>query len=473
MNNVRDELSIDYNFAMARFLGDDNGITESELHQLGDISLSILEGIKREKGNIGFLSLPFNRGVVDEVRDVALSLWADIDDFVVLGTGGSALGGIALWNAMREYSISTESSGQGKKVYFLDNIDPWTFSSRLRMIRWEKAAVNVISKSGATTETLAQFMIIRELLEKHLGEGWRQRVIITTDPERGFLRKKAAEENLRMLEIPENVGGRFSVLTPVGLLPAMMMGIPVEELLEGSAFMDGFCWKKEFMDNPALLLSVLLYLLGTRKSKNILICMTYSESLIGFVDWFRQLWAESLGKRFDEKGDEVRTGQTPIRAVGTVDQHSQLQLYLEGPKNKVVLFFAIENYPVDINLPESFNDEEVKYLRGKSLGELINYERKATEISLTRAGVPNITITLSSINSFSIGMMIYLMEFVTMLTGRLLHINPFDQPAVEQIKTYTYALCGKNGYESIKDDLGLFFSRRSDIYIWKTGIGRQ
>lgn len=470
---VRNELSIDYNFAMAKFLGEENGITENELYQLKDKSLLFLEEIKREKGNIGFLSLPFSREIVNEVSDIAFSLWADIDDFVVLGTGGSALGGIALWNAMREYSNFTESSGQGKKVYFLDNIDPWTFSYRLRMIRWEKAAVNVISKSGATTETLAQFMIIKELLEKHLGEGWRQRVIITTDPEKGFLRKKAFEENLRMLEIPENVGGRFSVLTPVGLLPAMMMGIAVEELLEGSAFMDSLCWKKELMDNPALLLSMILYLLGTRKNKSILICMTYSEALIGFVDWFRQLWAESLGKRFNEKGEEVRTGQTPIRAVGTVDQHSQLQLYLEGPKDKAVLFFAIENYPVDINLPESFNDEEVRYLRGKSLGELINYERKATEISLTRAGVPNITITLSSITSFNIGMMIYLMEFVTMLTGKFLRVNPFDQPAVEQIKNYTYALCGKKGYESIKEDLGLFLSGRSNIYIWKAAVERQ
>lgn len=466
MNQAINEITIDYNFAMAHFLDESNGITEDELYEFGNRALSLLEDINRQKENIGFLSLPYKNEVIAQINDVAFSLWDDIDDFVVLGIGGSALGGIALKNALREYNLLDGSTERGKMVYFLDNIDPWKLSSEIKRIRWEKAAVNVISKSGVTTETLAQFMIIKELLERHLGERWRQRVIITTDPEKGFLRKKAAQENLRILEIPKNIGGRFSVLTPVGLLPAAMMGLSIEELLRGAVFMDSCCWKKNLRENPAVLLSTMLYLLGTRKNKSAIVCMTYCEALIGFVDWLRQLLAESLGKRFDRNGNEVRAGQTPVKSVGTTDQHSQLQLYLDGPMDKVVLFFAIDNYPADINLPDSFDDYELDYLRGKTLGELINYERKATEVSLTKAGVPNITIRLSSINEFNLGMMFYLMEFATMIAGVLLNINPFDQPAVEQIKTYTYGLCGKEGYESIKKDLELFFAKKRNINIW-------
>ncbi|NPA54497.1 MAG: glucose-6-phosphate isomerase [Aquificae bacterium] len=429
-------IKIDYTNVMADMIGEINGILKEEILFFKDFVKEIQEEIKNERNkSFFFTQLPYQDTSL--IKEVANKIREKFDFFVLIGIGGSSLGAEMLIQSLKGLDFNLNKK---PKFFVMDNVDPEKFDTVLKQIEIEKTCFNVVSKSGSTVETIANFSIVLKLLKDKLGENWKNHFIFTTDPQKGFLRKFGKENNIQLLDIPSYVGGRFSVLTPVGLLPAAVLGIDIDDLLAGARKMDFLSSEEEkIKENPAILLSLIHYISNVRKRKTISVMMPYSERLSLFVDWYRQLWAESLGKE--------GFGQTPVKAIGTIDQHSQIQLYRDGIKDKIITFIQVEKSDIDYKIPEDL-PEEINYLSGHSLHEILNKELLGTKTALVKSKVPNLTITLDKITSYNIGMLLYLYEYATGFSGYLYRINPFDQPAVEEGKNFTYALMGRKGYEN-------------------------
>ncbi len=451
-------LSLDYNYCLDEFVGV-QGLSASELEDLAPRLAAASQELAaaRQEGRLAFLDLPYQQEMLAAVRQVAKPLLEWCWDFVVLGIGGSALGAKALHQALchPQYNrFNMARRHHRPALWVLDNIDPDHFYGILDGLELRRTAFNVISKSGSTPETLAQFLFAYHFLKGRLGEAKaRERFVVTTDPEKGNLRRLAVQEGFPSLSVPSPVGGRFSVLTPVGLLPAAMVGIDLEELLAGARFMDQRLQAADYRENLAFRLASLFHLFAL-KARNILVIMPYATALTGMADWFCQLWAESLGKREDLQGREVWAGTTPVRALGATDQHSQLQLYMEGPQDKLITFLEVGKFQQHLALPDLFPEMEgLHYLGGHSLNTLLQAEQKATAFNLTKAGRPNLTLRLPEINAFTIGQLFYLLEVVTVVTASLLGVNPLDQPGVEGGKETTYGLMGRPGFEEQRREI--------------------
>ena len=387
-----------------------------------------------EKGEVGFMDLPYQdlseaKGMASQVRE------HDPRWLLVIGIGGSSLGFEAALQALEPYL-----PGDAPRVEIVDNVDSERTAAVLKRVDLSRTVVNVVSKSGGTAESMANFMVVFDALVKRVGvEEAKRRVVFTTDPFKGTLRELAEEEGFSALDVPPNVGGRFSVLSPVGLFPLAVVGAPVEEILEGAAWMVTLCREKEGLENPTLLLAGLHELLN-RKGRSIAVMMPYLNRLQGFTQWFCQLWAESLGK----KGK----GQTPLAALGANDQHSLVQLFNDGPKDKMVTFIRVEEPAARIQIPPAFSQKDsMAYLGGSFLHTLLLNEQVGTAAALTKSGVPNITISLERLNAFTLGALFMLYEVTTAVCGIAMGINPFDQPGVEQGKRFTYALMNRPGFE--------------------------
>ncbi|MCC6322804.1 MAG: glucose-6-phosphate isomerase [Phycisphaerales bacterium] len=403
---------------------------------------------------------PMRSDHLGAIKPLVERMRGKFDNLVVLGIGGSALGNIALQGALNPstYNLHDPRSAAGKRsaprLFIVDNVDPYYFSSVLELCqatdpKLERTLFNVISKSGETAETAAQFMVIRDLLKKH-GRKGPEHVVAVTDPAKGTMRQICNSEGYSTLPVPDGVGGRFSVLSPVGLFSAAMCGIDIEGLLDGAASMDEPTTRDNFLKNPAAMIAFLLVELGTRKGKVNHVMMPYANGLYLLADWFRQLWAESLGKKSDLQGDTVYAGFTPIKALGTTDQHSQVQLYREGPNDKVFCFVELEDAGFasrDVRIPTGLGVEAIAYLEGKSMATLLNAEKRATEYALLESQRPNFTIRFPKLDAFHVGQFIYLWEMVTAYAGLLLNIDAYDQPAVELGKQATFGLMGRAGYE--------------------------
>lgn len=443
-------LRYDFNNLMAERVGE-HGIADAELRALGPKVAAAAEAV--EKTALGFRKLPHDTKLADEVAALADEIRARCESFVVVGIGGSALGSIALHSALNhpEYNQLARPTRRGPCLFVPDNIDPERIAALLEVIDLDKTVFNVITKSGNTAETVGEFLVFRDALIKKLGvERHVKHIVITTDPERGELREIVKRFGYASLPIPSDVGGRFSVLSAVGLLSAAVTGIDIHKLLKGAAEMDALCRKsKKLWENPALTGAALHYLMDKAKGKNIQVMMPYAHALRDVADWFRQLWAESLGKRVDRTGKTVQTGQTPEKALGVTDQHSVLQLYLEGPFDKVVTFLTVEEFRATVPMPPAFPDfDAVKYLGGRTLNELIAAEQRATELALTQRGRPSCAIRLQRVDEETVGALLYLLEMQTAYAGELYNINAFDQPGVEVGKNFTYGLMGRRGYEA-------------------------
>jgi glucose-6-phosphate isomerase len=348
-------------------------------------------------------------------------------------------------------------------LFVLDNVDPALVGDTLKLLgrRLKTTLVNVISKSGETAETASQFMILRETLRKRLGDSFAQHIIATTDAAKGTLHEIATADGYDMLPVPDDVGGRFSVLSAVGLLSAAMCGVDIDQLLAGAAAMKNRIEQNDWADNPACTLAAVKYLMFARKGKPVHVMMPYSNRLYSLADWYRQLWAESLGKATDRNGDQIVCGPTPVKALGTTDQHSQVQLYREGPNDKLTIFLEVDKHPREVRVPEVFSDRPgLGYLCKARLSKLLNAEKEATEYAMAQSRRPTVTIRFPDISPFSVGEFIFLYEFTTSLMGELLNINAYDQPAVELGKKATFALMGRDGYEQMAEEMRTF--RRVD-----------
>ncbi len=453
--------------ATAKIVGESNGISPRDIQDIdGEISsahAAVTEQIKA--GQLGYAALPTNTEYRKQVMDLVGRYRGNTTDMIVLGIGGSALGSLALQAALNPatYNLMSDRARGGPRLFVLDNVDPALVGDTLKLLgrRLKTTLVNVISKSGETAETASQFMIFREMLRKKIGNDFASRIVATTDTEKGTLHEIAKADGYAMLPVPGDVGGRFSVLSPVGLFSAAMCGIDIDALLAGAAAMANRVTDGEWQNNPACVLAAIKHLMFTRKGKPMHVMMPYSNRLYLLADWYRQLWAESLGKANTRDGLEVFTGPTPIKALGTTDQHSQVQLYREGPNDKLTVFLAATKHPRDVRVPDVFGDRPgLAYLRKAKLSKLLNAEKQATEYALAMSRRPSVTIQFPEINAFTVGEFIYLYEFTTSLCGELLNINAYDQPAVELGKKATFALMGRDGYEDMKTQMRAY--RRMD-----------
>jgi len=453
----KSQVKLYYKNVTADVIGEEKGISSGRLQALAEQTSPLIQKLNTERnaGQTPYRALPYNEKTPQQVKALAAQLKDDCENLVVLGIGGSALGNIALQTALNPYMYNLDAKQRrGPRLFVFDNIDPTQLASFLDWLdtSLDKTVFNCISKSGRTAETAAQFLIVRKLLSDRLGpQALKNQIIATTDPKQGTLRKIADEAGLRCLEVPDGVGGRFSVLSAVGLFSAAMCGIDIDSLLAGARDMDVRVSNEDFYKNPAALNAAINYHFYNNGRK-ISVMMPYSFALKDLADWYRQLWAESLGKANALDGAQLNIGPTPVKALGTTDQHSQVQLYREGPDDKLFTFLQVENFDTNLKTgPAPDSAPELNFLADTDLSSLLNSEKIATEYALLQDKRPCITIHFDTVSPYTVGQFICLYEVTTSLAGALFGIDAYNQPAVELGKEATFALMGKKG--SYKKDL--------------------
>lgn len=451
-------LSLYYKNVLVDIIGTEHGISRKQLQELAEQTKPAITECNRQRkaGQIPYRDLPYHKSYPADVKTMAASI-KGCENFVVLGIGGSALGNIALQTALNPYMYNVDAAQRkGPRLFVFDNVDPMQLASFFNWAgdKLDRTIFNVISKSGRTAETAAQFSIVTELLKQKLGaDGCRKQVVATTDRRSGTLRKIADQAKLRTLEVPDGVGGRFSVLSPVGLLSAAVCGIDIDQLLDGARKMDEKVSSEDFFANPAAINAAVNWHFYNR-GKHISVMMPYSYALKDLSDWYRQLWAESLGKTNDLKGKQVFVGPTPVKALGTTDQHSQVQLYREGPNNKLFTFLQVKNVEQDLVMGAAPDvAPELGYLAGQKMSLLLNSEKLATEYALLHDKRPCMTVLFDRIDASTVGQFIYLFEVTTSIAGLLFGIDAYDQPAVELGKEATFALMGHKDYAELAEKI--------------------
>lgn len=433
-------LSLDCNDATTTQVGA-AGLSADDLasaHANGTASIAKVAEA-RAAGGLAWWTLPGDASIREPAQAMGVTLASQFDDLVVLGIGGSSLGPRAVINALSPlHNLRAKGRRDGARVFFPDNSDPDGFAALLDQLDLSKTGVLVVSKSGGTAETLAQLLVLRD----RFGRGARERFVAITDPNKGALRRIAEQEGWRTLPVPPPVGGRFSVLTAVGLVPIAAAGLDAIAVCRGADAMRQRCEAKDVRENPAALLATLLHTLDTKKGRRIHVLFPYADALRDVGDWWVQLWAESLGKRRE-------VGPTPIRAVGATDQHSMLQLLMEGPDDKAVVFVGVEQTGRALALPPYWNEhEELAYLAGKTMAQLLDAERRGTTAALAEAGRPSLTLTMPTVDAEQLGAFLFLWEAATAFAGALYGVDAFDQPGVELSKKITQGLLGRRGSEA-------------------------
>ncbi len=448
-------IELNYKNVDAQVIGEENGLNiEEEFNNYQERITHIIADLNKRKDKPGqwlrWMNLGYSEETVWYVKEFASMVEGRFENILVLGIGGSALGGIAVTEALlKPYwnLLTPEQRNNQPRIFFLDNIDPDSINSLLNILDLKKTLVNVITKSGSTAETMSQYMIVKDLLEKELGDDYRKNIVVTTDKNIGILKQLADQEGYKTFIVPDDVGGRFSVFSAVGLLPFALVGIDIDEITNGIKDMDLALKNLDIHENIAAQNALIHYLMDTKKGKNLSVMMPYSSRLKYVSDWYVQLWAESLGKEYDKEGNRVNIGPTPIKALGVTDQHSQIQLYNEGPNNKVINFIRVKEFDTTLEIPKIFEYTGIGYLGGKTINDLLNAEADSTRVALADYQRPTVTITIPKINGYYVAQLLYMLEVQTAIAGELYNIDTFNQPGVEQAKNYTYALMGRSGYE--------------------------
>lgn len=454
-------IEVDYRNIKSEIIGEENGLNiENEFNKYKETIHRIIADLNSNKDkpgyNLQWMNLGYNEETIWYVKEFAAMVENRFDNILILGMGGSALGGKAVCEAILPpywNFLTKEQRNNYPRVFFLDNIDPDQMNALFKILDLKKTLVNVITKSGSTAEVMAQFMVVKDLMEKELGDDYRKNIIATTDKNMGILKQLSDQEGYKTFYIPDDVSGRFSVFSSVGLLPFALVGIDIEEITQGIKDMDLALKNTDINCNIAAQNALIHYLMDTEKGKKISVMMPYSNRLRFVADWYCQLWAESLGKEKDKNNNIINCGQTPIKALGVSDQHSQIQLYNEGPNNKIISFLRVKEFDTELEIPNIFEYTGISYLGGKSINKLFNAEADSTKASLIDYKRPNLTITIPKITPYYLGQLLYMFEVQTAIAGALYNIDAFDQPGVEQSKNYTYALMGRIGYEDSANEL--------------------
>jgi glucose-6-phosphate isomerase len=407
-----------------------HGLNFAELETVKKLLPTYLTKIHAHKQ--GFYDIVDDLQTVEQIKKFAKINSKKYKEFVVLGIGGSALGPICLQQSLTHLF-------KAQKLRVIDNIDPIMIQELEETINLKETLFIVITKSGGTPETLAQYFYFqKKITEKNLNP--KDHFVFVTDPEKGLLRQIARDQGITTFDVPENVGGRFSVLTPVGLLPAALLGINIDNILEGARKQKQLFLSNNPEENIAFKLASVQYLLS-KKGKSINVMMPYSQKLIRFADWYRQLLAESIGKKEDNNGNLVHTGITPINALGATDQHSQSQLYNEGPNDKLIMFIEVEDFGADMEIPiAKTHSSELDFLENVTFKKLFQTEKHGTEEAYTKNSRPNITIKINAVNEEALGELFMLLEGSIAFLGEFFNINAFDQPGVELSKNLTKQL---------------------------------
>lgn len=370
----------------------------------------------------GFHKIVDDKKTTKEILKLAKTSRKKYKHFVLLGIGGSSLGPLCIEQSFGHLF-------KEKKLLVLDNIDPVVLAETEEVIDYKTTLFLVVTKSGTTPETMSQYFYFRDKVNKKKLDPKKHFVFIT-DPEKGLLREIATKEKIPSFEIPENVGGRFSVLTPVGLLPAALLGLKIEKMISGACKMRDKFLSTNSKENLSFQLAKIQYDLA-KKGKSINVMIPYAQKLSRLADWYRQLLAESIGKKFDNEQEIVNVGITPVNALGVTDQHSQLQLYNEGPNDKLFIFIEVEKLKPLLKIPSHYLNKNVTF------NQLLQIEKDATAQALTKNSRPNFTIKIDEINEENIGALFMLFEGATAFLGEMFNINTFDQPGVELSKKLT------------------------------------
>jgi glucose-6-phosphate isomerase len=448
------DIKVDISRCKSSAIGAEHGITPSELKEIEPKVKEIAAILRKERTTkkYGFYDLYKDKAVFKDVKATAAKFLAKgFDNFVILGIGGSALGMTALTTALKPpyYNLmSKRARGGTPRIFVMDNIDPVTFRSMMRLCPPKKTLYNVISKSGGTAETMSQLLFVIAALEKAVGvDAVKDHVVVTTNPRgsaKSLLHPVADEYKLKEFTVPFNVGGRFSVFSPVGMFPAAMLGMDIDGMIEGCAAMDKRCSSPSMLENPAYLRAAVQYIADVKKGKKMSVMMPYSDALRDVADWYRQIWAESLGKRFSLDGEEVFAGQTPIKALGATDQHSQVQLYREGPNDKIFNIVEVSRFDKTMRMPAAIPSvTELDYLHGQTMNKLMAAELRGTMDALKVSGRPVSRIVLPKVNANTVAQLLYMLEVETAMAGRLYNVNTFDQPGVEEGKNIARAHMGQ------------------------------
>ena len=454
---------VDLNGVFAPAIGAD-GIAAGDLEALRPEleRVRTVMASRRTEGGLPFADLPYRTADLKEIKTRAEQARQDFDTLVVLGIGGASLGAEALTGALVDPRVP------GVQVVVADSIDPDAIQTLLASVDLRRTLFNVVSKSGDTAETVARFLIVRDRLMRELGAvDYKPHLLVTTERERGSLRQIVNDEGFPSLAVPADVDGRFAALTAMGLFPAAVAGADVEAIVAGAAALDerSRCAADALAD-PPLALAGLLWHLAAHRDARIVVLMSYSERLAALAEWFSQLWVGSLAKAVDRTGRRVEWGQTAIRARGSADQHSHLQLYLEGPRDKVVLFLRVEDHGDTLVVPAAYQDiEDVACLGGQSLGAVLNAEQTATEFALARRARPSITVSLPAVTPHAVGELVLLFELATVAAGYLADVDPFGQPAVDEAKALTYALLGRPGLEEQRQEVATWAAQRDRRFV--------
>ena len=375
-----------------------------------------------ESAEQGWMSIVDDKQHLADINSV-YEKFKHFKNCLVLGIGGSDLGARAVLQALKKKNTNT-------KIWFAgDTTDPDEIQHIFNQIPWKQTCINVISKSGSTLETMSNFFLAKERLEKAVGIKKATKCIVcTTDPERSALLDLANENGYYTLPVPQNIGGRYSVLTAVGLFPLKLAGIDIKKLRQGAVSMRD-SWIKHFGTSHPIDRYSAWHVSHGRANRPIHVLLTYSKALHGIGMWWRQLWAESLGKT------SAAGSPTPIVFLGPTDQHSQLQLYQDGPDDKVYSFLEVEKFTEKIKVPTSIkNIPSLSYALKHSFSDLIHAEAEGTAVALNDKNKPVGRLNLANISEFSIGELLMFFQIATAMTGLLYCINPFNQPGVEASK---------------------------------------
>jgi glucose-6-phosphate isomerase len=446
-------IKLDYNYITNYFIGDE-GISKSEIDNTLDILKKASDNFwsKKGKGNdfLGFIDLPdYDEKEIDNIIKTAQDFSKKIDSLIILGIGGSYLGAKALFDALKSnyYNELSKEKRKFPKIYFEgNNLDADSINNLFELLeeKKEKFGVIVISKSGTTIETAVVFRLFQQRIKELYGNKHNEYIIAITDEKKGKLKEISDKEGYKTFVIPDNVGGRYSVLTPVGLLPAAMFGVDIKKLLEGAKLMKNIVSTENLYNNPAYMYAVLQYLMY-KKGKNVSIMAMWSKSIESLGFWYDQLSAESLGKN--------GIGRIPITIVNTRDLHSRGQEIQEGPRNTVVTNVFIEKSNKDILFPyDKENIDSLNYLENKSINSMLKCAFEGTNFAYLKENRPTIDIILPELNEYTIGQFFYMLEVATVIEGYLFDINPLDQPGVEAYKKFMFANLGREDMKKFKEE---------------------
>lgn len=427
--------------------------TAEELQQFGQKAVqareTLLQGNGKGNDFLGWTSLPetLDPAIVSSIKEDAQRIKSNSELFVVVGIGGSYLGARAVIEALQsELQSLCKDRKAPLVVYAGHTLSEDYYSQLLSVLDNYNYSVAVISKSGTTTEPAIAFRLIKNHIERKYGkEQARQRIYAITDAEKGALHEIACIEGYKRYVIPDNVGGRFSVLTPVGLLPIAAAGLDIDQLLKGAKDMRKVCVEAPFGENPALQYAAVRNLLYS-KGKKVEMLINFLPTLRYISEWWKQLYGESEGKE--------NKGILPHSLSFTTDLHSMGQYVQEGERLLFETLISVKNSHSRVEIPnDEKNLDKLNYLISKTLTEINHCAETGTAIAHRNGGVPIVEIHIPEITEYTLGQLIYFFEFACGVSGYMLGVNPFDQPGVEAYKKNMFALLGKPGFEELRKTL--------------------